>query len=429
MTAQPAPQNQEAEEHVLGAVLLSERALDTTGEILGPADFYRRSHGIIYAAALELRDAGTPVDALTLTQHLDDTGRLEDAGGRVRIHELAAIVPAAGNAPPYARIVREHALRRRVDTATTTLQQDLRHGLDSHAAIARLSTIADELAREADRARDTVISAYQAAEWYADKLRNPPAEDAGVPAPFSFLQPMQPGRRYVLGGLQGEGKTVIAIQAIRAAARAGKNVGVYTIEMGWRDLTDRLISCAGLPYQQVVAGRFSNADLYERAERAIGELATQRVDLIDDPWIDPQGIRQYARAGGYNLLVIDHLHQLAWTERRDLENAVRFIAGIARELEIPILLLAQLKRPGDSYPRPTMSAFRDTGMIEALAAACWLIHRPRDLEGKRGSVAEFVVAKNRYGREGVYPLTFQGDYVRFTEPPIMPISTPSEAAA
>jgi replicative DNA helicase len=157
------------------------------------------------------------------------------------------------------------------------------------------------------------------------------------------------------------------------------------------------------------------------------------IDLIDDPWIDPQGIRQYARAGGYDLLVIDHLHQLAWTERRDLENAVRFIANIARELELPILLLAQLKRPGDSYPRPTMSAFRDTGMIEALAAACWLIHRPRDLEGKRGAVAEFVVAKNRYGPEGVHTLSFQGDYVRFTEPPNLPSNPPvlasKEAAA
>lgn len=423
MTVEAPPQNLEAEESVLGAVLLSERALEATSQILGPRDFYRASHGHIYAAALELRDAGVPIDAISLTQHLHDTNRLEDVGGRVRIHELAALVPAAGNAPHYARIVREHALRRRVDHATAALREELHAGLDSTTAIAKLATLADDLAREADQARDTVISAYQAAEWYAEKLRNPPAEDAGVPSPFSFLSPMQGGRLYVLGGLQGEGKTVIAIQAIRAAARAGKNVGVYTIEMGWRDLTDRLISCAGLPYQQVVAGRFSNADLYARAERAIGELATQRIDLIDDPWIDPAGIRQYARAGHYDLLVIDHLHQLAWTERRDLENAVRFIAGIARELEIPILLLAQLKRPGDSYPRPTMSAFRDTGMIEALAAACWLIHRPRDTEGKRGTVAELVVAKNRYGPEGVYPLAFQGDHVRFTEPPNMPTTT------
>lgn len=421
-----APQNQEAEEHVLGALLLGTRAIDRIRPILQPQHFYRDTHAHIYSAILHLDDQGVPVDTITLADELHQRGQLEQVGGKPRLVELATIVPAAGNAPHYARIVHEKHLERTFRRALVTRSQEATEG-DLRHAIAGLSVDLDEITRQAEGDRQTVVTAYQAAEWYAEKLRNPPAEDAGVPAPFSFLSPMQPGRLYVLGGLQGEGKTVVAIQAIRAAARAGKSVGVYTIEMGWRDLTDRLISCAGLPYQQVVAGRFSNADLYERAERAIGELATQRVDLIDDPWIDPQGIRQYARAGGYDLLVIDHLHQLAWTERRDLENAVRFIAGIARELEIPILLLAQLKRPGDSYPRPTMSAFRDTGMIEALAAACWLIHRPRDLEGKRGAVAEFVVAKNRYGAEGVYPLTFQGDYVRFTEPPNLP--TPSQEAA
>mgnify|MGYP002147723638 CR=1 FL=1 len=147
MTTQAASQNQEAEEHVLGAVLLSERALDTTSQILGPRDFYRASHGHIYAAALELRDAGIPVDPISLTQHLDDTNRLEQAGGKARLVELATLVPAAGNAPHYARIVREHALRRRVDTATTALREELHAGLDSSTAIARLATLADDLAR------------------------------------------------------------------------------------------------------------------------------------------------------------------------------------------------------------------------------------------------------------------------------------------
>lgn len=430
MTTQAAPQNLEAEENVLGAVLLSERALDTTSEILGPRDFYRPSHGTIYQAALELRDAGIPVDALTLTQHLDDTGRLEQAGGRARIVELQALVPAAGNAPHYARIVREHALRNRVDHATAALREELHAGLDSGTAIARLATLADDLAREADQARDTVISSYAAAEWYQEKLRNPPDPTQGVPTPFSFLPPMQGGRLYVLGGLQGEGKTVLSTQFTRAAARAGKRVGVCTIEMSWHDMTDRLISCAGLPYQQVVAGRFSNADLYARAERAIGELATWQIDLIDDPWITPATIRRYAKAGRYDLLVIDHLHQLAWEERRDLEKHVTYITATARELDIPIILLAQLKRPdGHSYPRPTMSAFRDTGMIEALASACWLIHRPRDHDGKRGSEAEFVIAKDRYGPEGVHDLEFRGDEVRFIQKPPAMTTSPQEDAA
>lgn len=420
----PAPQALEAEERVLGAMMLSRRAADTVAGILKPADFYLPGHGLIYQAILDLYAAGVDeADFVSVEHELEDQGRLAEAGGKARIREIATLAPGAGNAHHWARIVRDQAIKRRALGIAQTFKAEVEAGQEAKTAIAQLARDVDELGREADQERAVVITGYQAAEHYHEKIKNPPPVDAGVATPWPFLQPIQPWL-HVFGGYMGDGKTVAAVQFLRAACEAGKRVGFVTIEMSWEDLTDRIVSCHGVPYQEAISGRFTSPLNEQIAKEAVARIAGWQVDLIDDPWIDVQAIRRYARAGAYDLLVIDHLHQLDWEDRRALERNLRAIANTSRELRLPILLLAQLKR-GDgegskAFPRPTMASFRETGMIEATAAVCWFVYRHRNPEGERLDQSEFIVAKNRYGAEGHYGLRFDGANVRFKLPPEEP---------
>ena len=410
------PQNQEAERHTLGALMLGTRAIDRVRGILQPEDFYLHRHTVIYRAALALNDNDVPIDHVTLAEKLDQLGLTEEAGGRAYVVELAYDTPSAGNVAHYAGIVREKALQREAMRACARAADQIAKGTTALTVSSDLVRKMDALQRKAAGENTRIADASMVASYYTDKILNPPSLANGVPTPFSFLRPLQPAWLYLLGGYQGEGKTVLLVQFLLAACERGKRVGVVSMEMTWEDLTDRIVSCHGVPYQEAISGRFSSDEnkrvAYDVAER----MQTWDLEIIDDPFIDAHGVRGYARAGKYDLLMIDHLHRLPWKERRDLELAVAVIKNTAKEMRIPVILLAQLKRgDGTHFPRPTMASFRESGMIEAEADVAWLLWRKRDERNERMSDAEFIVGKNRYGQEGYNDLVFEGDKVRFRE--------------
>lgn len=409
----PPPQNQASERYVLAAMLLSERAILTASEQLDARDFYLPSHGDIYRAILELHQAGAPVDWGSCQQHLKDTRRYTEPVASAYL-ELAEPV-AASNVHVHVRIVKDEATKYQLEKALVEQLQAIREGTDARAALNRLALAHEQLAHRAEGARKTLYTSFDASEYYLDKIQNPPADTDGVPTPFRFLAPMQPGRLHILGGYMGDGKTVLSIQFLQAACKAGKRVAFISIEMSWHDLVDRIISCHGVPYNEVQTARFSDPVNERIAREAAAAIAGWQFHILDDPTITPQGIRLRARQQPYDLLIIDHLHRFQYSERMQIEAHVKAVTNIARELEIPVLLLAQFKR-NDAFTRPTMASFRESAMIEAEASEAWLIYRRRDERLERTDEAELISGKNRFGKEISMPLTFEGHNVRFVEP-------------
>jgi KaiC/GvpD/RAD55 family RecA-like ATPase len=285
-----------------------------------------------------------------------------------------------------------------------------------------LSTANEESERESG-----LISIASALQDLEAEFKEPPSlDDVSIPAPFDFLDPFRDGRLYILGGYMGDGKTAASVQFLETAANANKYIGYISVEMSWRDLRDRAVAAAGVPYEKVQdRSAYQNPEVRHLAEQAIARLSRWKVDIVDNGDITVEMIAQLQRAKQWDMLIIDHLHRFRYEDRRDLELIVRGITNLAKEADIPILLLAQLRRP-DHTPQPSMHMLRESGMIEAEAARVDFVWRPRDLDGIRGSAAKYIVAKNRFGVEVNRDLYFDGDNVRFHSTTIPPLQ---EAAA
>lgn len=417
-TLRPEPQALDAEEMVLGALLISPTKAAKVDEVLAllePEHFYRESHGLIYAACRELRLEGKPTDPLLVVSELEKRLTLKKAGGQKRIVELACLVPAVGTAPHHARLVREAWEKRILARALDASKEAAMNGHSPDEALQLAERSLLDVRDRTERGRSSIWRGIDAAHWYEDKLRNPHEEGRGIAVPFQFLPRLQAGRLYVLAGYTSDGKTVLAVQHLRAACSDRKRVGFVTVEMSRQDLTDRIVSCFGVPYLEAVTGRVAPPHR-NLAEHAIAEMARWNWEIIDDESITPEALRRYQRIGRYDLLIIDHLHRFDWTERRDLERVVRTITNLARAFEIPVLLLAQIRRPGDGhFPRPTLSALRETGVIENEAALVSFVWRKRDERQQRLPESELIIAKNRFGvSDRMYPLHFDGARVRFS---------------
>jgi replicative DNA helicase len=396
------PQSLEAEESVLGSMLMSKSAIGAV-MFLDPDDFYHEQNGLIYKTMLSMSLRGEEVDPITVTAKLPNM--------KARLHELSALVPSWTNAAHYAKIVSAHAEQRRYLRSLAEATQ---------AAQGGDIKLAGEILSELDSKPSDglqIVSMANALVDLEDEIRNPP-ELIGIGTPFSFLRALVGGRVYILAGYQGEGKTAAMGQFVQYAAQAKEHVACFTLEMTWRDLRDRFVSSFGVPYKDLQERRFSSDFAKAAYEQAMMDAAKWQVDLIDKGDLTVADIARVQKIQGYKFIVIDHLHRFDWRERRDIERIVRGIVNIAKEYNVPILLLAQLKRPfgTDRLPRPTMSMLRESGMIEAEAAMVSFVYRPRNEMGLRGMEAEFIIAKNRYGEEGLHKLMFLGDQQRFVEP-------------
>ncbi len=420
------PQNVEAEEAVLGAMMLSPKAIDKVSDILDDADFFRESHARIYRVMLGLHGAGDPVDAITVTDELERRGELEDVGGRVRIHELAALVPSSVNVGHYAQIVREMAtLRGLVHAGDEIARLGWEHRGEVRDLITQAEAYVLELTPRGER-RETLYSSKDVVALFREKMANPVDDSVGgIPTPWSFIRPLKGGRLYVLAAYTADGKTATATQFLRAACEAGKRVDFASIEMSVADLADRLVSTFGVPHFMCQSGMVSE-QYREGAEHALRLIEGWDFYIKDDETIDVAELRRHVRMRRPDMLIIDHLHRMEWKERRDLELAIRALTNIAREFDLPIVLLAQLNRSPDwkdPFPRPTLTRLRETAVLEQEAFAVWFVWRKRDEFQQPGTEAEFIIAKNRGGPLGWQRMEFVPSEVRFR-----PVGTPGMVA-
>jgi replicative DNA helicase len=435
-TAPVPPQNLDAEESVLGAMMLSPGAIGAVSEILDAGDFYRESHAKIYRAALGLYARGEPVDAITLVDELEERSELEDAGGRVRVHELAALVPAAANAAHYARIVREMATLRGL---IRTGQEIARLGWERPGEVAELVDRAEQVLFELSQARVTtefthIDQLLKESFERITQLYEAGADVTGVPSGFRDLDRLtsgfQAGNLIIVAARPSMGKSALGMcMAANLAVRDNIPVGVFTLEMSKTEVTQRLMcSEAKVESQRLRTGKLA-VDDWPRLTAACDKLAKAPIYVDDTGSINMMEIRSKARRlkslePNLGLILVDYLQLMtsgATSENRvqEVSQISRSLKVLARDLDVPIIAMSQLSRAVEQRhdKRPILSDLRESGSIEQDADLVMFIYRDEyyNEESDQQGIAEVALAKHRNGPTDTIKLSFLKRYAKFSD--------------
>jgi replicative DNA helicase len=432
------PQNLEAEESVLGAMMLSPGAIGAVSEILDASDFYRESHAKIYRAALGLYAKGEPVDAITLVDELEERGELEAAGGRVRLHELAALVPATANAAHYARIVREMATLRGLISAG---QQIAQLGWDRPGETALLVDRAEQVVFELSQSRVTTEFSH-IEELLKESFERITAlyeagEDVtGTPSGFRELDRLtsgfQPGNLVIVAARPSMGKSALGLCIAANLALHMKNakpVALFTLEMSKSEVTQRLLcSEAKVESQRLRSGKLAQDD-WPRLVAAGDKLMKAPIYVDDTGSITMMEIRSKARRlktrePNLGLIIVDYLQLMtsgvtAENRVQEVSQISRALKVLARDLDVPILAMSQLSRAVEQRhdKRPILSDLRESGSIEQDSDLVMFVYRDEyyNEETDQQGLAEIILAKHRNGPTGTEKLAFLRRYAKFTD--------------
>jgi replicative DNA helicase len=436
--ARVPPQDLDAEESVLGAMMLSPGAIAAVSEILSSdgREFYRESHAKIYRAALGLYVKGEPVDAITLVDELDERGDLDAAGGKVRIHELAALVPASANAGHYAQIVREIAMLRGLIRAGGDIE---RLGWERPGPSTELVDRAEQIVF--DLARERASSEFSHIEELLKEsferitaLYESGADVTGVPSGFRDIDRItsgfQEGNLVIVAARPSMGKSALGLcMATNLAVRKEIPVAIFTLEMSKSEVTQRLMcSEAKVESQRLRTGKLA-ADDWPRLTAACDKLAKAPIYVDDTGSITMMEIRSKARRlkakrPDLGLIIVDYLQLM--TSGTSAENRVQEVSQIsralkvlARDLEVPIIAVSQLSRAVEQRhdKRPILSDLRESGSIEQDADIVAFIYRDEyyNDESDQQGLAEVIVAKHRNGPTDTVKLSFLRRYAKFAD--------------
>lgn len=424
------PQNREAEQSVLGAILIDKDSIGLVSELVSPEDFYEDINGMIYDAMLTLYEERKPIDILTLTQKL----KKNKDGDKVEpsyLSDLVNVVPTAANIEEYAKIIKECSTRRELISVGTRIAQDsfkddsevpqlLDNAESSIFAISQghnvkgFAPIKDSLAESFDR---------------IDELHKKGAGFRGIQTGFTdidnILSGMQDSNLLILAARPGQGKTAMVVNIAQNVAVIQKNpVGIFSLEMSQEELVDRLlVGQADVDAWRLKTGKLVEAD-FTKLSTAMGELADAPIFIDDTPGITISEMRTKARRlqleQGIKLLIVDYL-QLADPGRRydsrvqEVSVVSQGLKNLARELKIPVLAVSQLSRAVEhrGERKPQLADLRESGAIEQDADVVMFLYRT-DAEPV-GSVipTKLLVAKHRNGPMGEADLLFRGDRIRF----------------
>ena len=424
------PQNVEAEQSVLGALLIDQDAIIRIADFLRPEHFYRGSHQRIFEAILSLFERREPADVVTVSAELSQKNALSDVGGEVYLAELVNAVPTAANVHSYAQFVRESAMKRELISIANEMNEEAYGGsksvrdllADAEKRIFDISQ--DNLARQFIPVRETLMVAFDRLE----ELHRNKSGTRGVPTGFrdidNMLSGLQESNLVILAARPSMGKTSLALNICQyVAVHQGLPVGFFSLESSREELVDRLLaSQSGVDYWKITTGNLGEEDFAKIGE-AMGILAEAPLFIDDTPGMNVVEMRTKARRlqmeQGVKLIAVDYL-QMAVS--RNLENRVQEVAeiskamkNIARELHAPVLCLSQLSRGVEQRGenRPQLSDLRDSGSIEQDADVVMFIWRPPDDQKERPDHAKLTVAKHRNGQTGEIDLIFKGERARF----------------
>lgn len=428
------PQNIEAEQAVLGAILLEPSALTTASEILIPEDFYRAAHQKIFRTMLHLSDRGEPVDLVTVTSELADANALEEIGGVSYLTELANAVPTAANVQYYAKIVEEKSILRRLIRTATSIAQD---GYTREDEVEDVLNEAERKILEVSQRKNTsgfqnikdvLVQAYDNIEM----LHNRKGEITGIPTGFIELDRMTAGFQrsdfIIVAARPSVGKTAFALNiAQNVATRTGENVAIFSLEMGAQQLVMRMLCAEGnINAQNLRTGKLTPED-WGKLTMAMGSLSNAGIFIDDTPNIRVSEIRAKCRRlkqeQGLGMVLIDYLQLIQGSGRnrenrqQEVSEISRSLKALARELDVPVIALSQLSRSVEQRQdkRPMMSDLRESGSIEQDADIVAFLYRDDyyDKESENKNIIEIIIAKQRNGPVGTVQLAFVKEYNKF----------------
>jgi replicative DNA helicase len=430
-----SPHNLSAEESLLGAMLLSREAIAAATEVVRPDHFYKPAHGHIFDAVSSLYGAGEPADPITVADELSRAGLLEAIGGAATLVALQASAPALSNVRRHAEIVEELALLRSMITTAGeiaelgySLPDDVSKAVDQaesmmfNLAQHRVATTTAPVRELLGEALDRLEQLYER----GDAITGTPT---GYTDLDEVLAGLQPNALVVVGARPAMGKTSFALGMAAHAAMVGhKPTLVFSLEMSRGEITQRLLSAeARVDATKMRSGRLTEED-WGKLSRAVGSLAEAPIWIDDNPNVTVMEIRSKARklksqVGDLGLVVVDYVQLMSGrssAESRQVEVAEisRGLKILAREIEAPVVALAQLNRGLEQRAdkRPMLSDLRESGSLEQDADVVLFLYRDEvynpDAQESQG-VAEVIVAKHRSGPTGTIRLSFQGRYTTF----------------
>jgi len=428
------PQNIEAEQSVLGSLLIDPDAIIKVGSFLRADDFYLESHRLIFRAIADLHERRMPADFVTVADEMERQQRLDLIGGPSYLTSLINLVPTSVHVEHYGRIIERTSLMRRLIDAAgqiAALAYEGREQVDE--VIDKAEQILFEVSqRRISKSlvpiRDIIKSYYDRVEFLVEH----PDETLGVPTGFTdldrLLGGLQPSDLIIIAARPGVGKTSLAISlAMNAALKSNAVVAMFTLEMAGEQLVQRMLSSqTGIDSQRLRLGRIEDME-WDKFTHASGVLSEAAIFIDDTPSPSPMEIRTKARrlAAEYDLdmIVIDYLQLMQGGERRS-ENRVqeisyisRALKGLARELNVPVIALSQLSRAVESRQekRPVLSDLRESGSIEQDADIVMFIYRDEmyDEDSDRANVADIIVAKHRNGPTDTISLRFDSSLTKF----------------
>ena len=430
------PQDIEAEQALLGSIMLNPGMMHETADGLSDEMFYAEKHRIIYRAMFTLFGKGEPIDLVTLSTWLKDNSKLEQIGGSTYLSQLLNLVPSAGNAEYYADIVRRKYVMRCLIGASEVIgnigYNEAEDNLDLMLDQAEKQIF--EITNKSASSKNKFInikSTLDEAWERLDRLQNTKEEVRGVPTGFSTLDHklagLQKSDLIILAARPSMGKTSLALDIARnAALNHNRSVGIFSLEMSSQQLVDRMLaSVSRVDSWKLRTGKLSTDEEFGLIQDAMSKLAAAPIYIDDDSSNNIIRMRTVARRlkreMGLDLIIVDYLQLMTPATASDslvhqVTEISRSLKSLARELDVPVLALSQLSRAVESRGgEPRLSDLRDSGSIEQDADVVMFIHRDKNRDEEVDTTAKIIIAKHRNGPTGEASLAFDGKRVTFME--------------
>jgi replicative DNA helicase len=435
------PHSVEAEQSVLGSLLLEGNALDKISDLISDEDFYRKEHRLIYHQIMLLSGMAKPIDAITVAEALEIAGKLDEAGGAPYLGSLAQNVPTAANIRRYGEIVRERSIMRKLVEVGTDIAASAYNptGRDAAQLLDEAEGKVFEIAEAGSKGKQGFMAMPPLLTQVVERIetlygRDNNSDVTGLATGFADLDKMtsglQAGDLVIVAGRPSMGKTAFSINiAENVALDSKKPVAIFSMEMGGTQLAMRMLGSVGrLDQHALRTGRLQDDD-WSRLTHALGKLNDAPIHIDESAALSALEVRARARRlhrtyGGLGLIVIDYLQLMSSNMGKASENRAteiseisRSLKALAKELQVPVIALSQLNRSLEQRPnkRPVMSDLRESGAIEQDADLILFIYRDEvyNSDSPDKGKAEIIIGKQRNGPIGKVELAFRGEYTRF----------------
>jgi replicative DNA helicase len=435
------PHSVEAEQSVLGGLLLEASALDKISDLMTADDFYRQEHRLIFSQIVRLSELAKPVDVITVAEALEIAGELDKVGGLPYLGGLAQNVPSAANIRRYGEIVRERSIMRKLAEVGSDIASSAYNptGRDAAQLLDEAESKVFEIAEAGSKGKQGFVSMPPLLSQVVERIetlyaRDNPSDITGTATGFTDLDRMtsglQPGDLVIVAGRPSMGKTALAINIAENVAMDSKlPVAIFSMEMGASQLAMRMLGSVGkLNQHDLRTGRLQDDD-WGRLTHALGKLNDAPIHIDESAALSALDLRARSRRlhrqnNGLGLIVVDYLQLMSSSAGKASENRAteisemsRSLKALAKELHVPVMALSQLNRSLEQRPnkRPVMSDLRESGAIEQDADLILFIYRDEvyNSDSPDKGKAEIIIGKQRNGPIGKIELAFRGEYTRF----------------